>query len=59
MQNTKLQTERRSLMRQIRWRWHLEAEARYPDARRAWLACASTLMAGINSMALAQLRVLE
>ena len=49
----------RSLARQTRRRWRLEAETRYPDNLQAWLDRADTLVASINAVAPAQLRVLE
>ena len=49
----------RSLARQTRRRWRLEADARYPDTLQEWLNRADTLVASINGAAPAQLRVLE
>lgn len=49
----------RSLARQTRRRWRLEADARYPDTLQEWLDRADTLVASINGAAPAQLRVLE
>lgn len=49
----------RSLARQTRRRWHLEADAHYPAELQAWLDRADTLVASINGMAPAQLRVRE
>lgn len=49
----------RSLARQTRRRWRLEADALYPETLQAWLDRADTLVTSINGMAPAQLRVLE
>ena len=48
----------RSLARQTRWRWRLEAGARYPDTVQAWLGRVDAVLASINGMAPAQLRAL-
>ncbi|MBA3057970.1 MAG: HD domain-containing protein [Gammaproteobacteria bacterium] len=49
----------RSLARQTRRRWRLEADARYPDALQFWLDRADTLVASISGTAPVQLRVME
>lgn len=49
----------RSLARQTRRRWHIEADAHYPDQLQAWLDRVDTLVVGINGIASAQLRDTE
>jgi hypothetical protein len=49
----------RSLARQTRRRWHIEADAHYPDQLQAWLDRVDTLVVGINGIAPAQLRDTE
>lgn len=49
----------RSLARQTRRRWRLEAEARYPETLQAWLDRADALVASINAVAPAPPRALE